>query len=142
MAKKEGKGMKVVGETVGKPIVEDFIDGVEKPGRRGGAKIPPVLNGFESVGSVPQDIRDRAEFVVRTKEDIERMKEELKKEERTLLDEMMNRNIPFVPVIVSKWRKRIELKKKPESCELSIVDEGLDDAGDDKDVKKKETAAA
>ena len=107
-----------------------------------GAKIPPVLNGFEHVGSVPQDIRDRAEFVVRTEEDIVRMKEELKKEEKTLRDEMMNRNISAVPVIVGKWRKRVTLKKKPESCELQIEDEGLDDAGDPADVKKKEPATA
>ena len=112
------------------------------PGRRNGAQIPPVLNGFENVGSVPQDIRDRAEFIVRTEEDVERMKEELKKEKLTLRDEMVNRNIAFVPVVVGKWRKKIRLEKEPESFALKITDEGIDDAGDDKDVKKTGATSA
>jgi hypothetical protein len=123
-------------------MTKDTKPMVVPPTKKNGAQIPPVLNGFENVGSIPQDIRDRAEYVVKTEEDLDRMKEELKKEEKTLLDEMTRLKIPAVPVIVGNWKKRVELKKKPESFELNIISEGIDDAGDEKDVRKKEAAAA
>lgn len=111
--------------------------------RKGGAKIPPVLKGFEDVGDVPQEIRDRAEYVVKTAEDVERMKEELKKEETMLLSDMLKLKIKVVPVIVGRWKKRVELKKKPESVTIDIVDVGLedDDQLDEKDQKTQGAVA-
>ena len=106
--------------------------------KKGGARIPPILKGFENVGDIPQALRERAEYVVSTEETVEKMKEELKKETKTLQAEMVKLKIPVVPVIVGNWKKRVTLERTSETFKLKIIDEGVDDAGDDADTKKLE----
>lgn len=89
-------------------------------------------------GSVPQNIRDIAEGVVRMDMDIQALKEELDIEQEKLLDQMVTQKVPVVVVVVGNSKKRIRTK----SGKLKLVIEEAGIEQPTKDLKKEPAVAA
>ena len=54
------------------------------------------------------------------------MKNELKEETQKLMGQMLDLDVPKIPIIVGKWKKMVTLKKSTKT-ELDIEDIGLED---------------
>lgn len=81
-------------------------------------------------GSVPKDVREIAEDVIRMERDIAHMREDLNKEKEKLLDKMVRLDIPVAIVVIDKWKSRI--RTKPGKLGLKVEDAGMVDAPKEK----------